>query len=153
MKTVEIGGRCYPVSDLICPPYEGDDQLTVDERRMGDGGFYSDTFLVPAENGAVFNVEHQCSDGRWWLSIWSPVCSLFCQGTDDPMWLPTSLMVDTDRQVLRPHVFRSGYPWSWADADPEWIAESIDRWGRWPVVDLGQGPWATISPLKEDDHG
>ncbi len=149
---LRLGERTFPTCSLLCPPFVkagevgGESEGDVESRRLGGRSIFSMDYLVPAENGTVFSVEYSFGSEKWSLSIWSPVCWLEARfSVDDPMWLPQSLMVDTAERVLRPWLLHAG-PWDWPDAEPEWIAESIDRWSRWPVVDVGDGPRAEIQP-------
>lgn len=141
VRVLTLAGRSFPVCDLICPPI-GDESAA--SRRLGGRSKSGITYYVPSENGALFNIDYQFHDDRWFLHIDSPVCAFVEFEPDDPAWLPIGLMVDTAHQALVPWAERSRLPWGWEDAEPEWIAESIGRWGRWPIVGLPDGPRAAL---------
>lgn len=145
MKTIQLGDRHFPTVGVVCPVHDSDPDKSVEDRRLSPSRAYQ---TILSESGALFDIQLN-EDGTVGLTISSVVCTEHgSHGDDLPLWLPVILMLDTDTRTLRPW-HRHGGEWSWHRADPEWVAESIDRWSRWPVVDLPDGPRVIIDNPEE----
>lgn len=159
--TVEFGGRTFPTVTVICPPQDGEDTSEWD-RSLGAGK--DNAFYVPSENGLLFEIEWtERRDGSlmWSLHLLTSTCELLWAGPhseDEPpyIYLPMSVYLHDGEltAVPRPPDLRRQWPFNahgittWEDADPEWIAETIDRLAHKPFRPP-QGPKARL--VAKDD--
>lgn len=176
-STVEIGGRRFPAAVAVCPVHESRPDESECDRTLGDGSapvmMYGewrpavDGVVIPAENGVLVHVEAQVpgrtlragqSPGNLATQLWARACyeANPLNEVDGPLWLPYSLHLV--QACLVPDGGR-GYrsppgPWCWDDAEPDWLAEFIDRVSRLPFTQP-PGPELTLRRVtqREDDAG
>lgn len=121
--TITIAGRRYPSVALICPVH--DDEPDVSEWDRALGAAPGDPMVyVPAENGVLFAVEPDtapaASPGNLRLALYTVACYEIDDGANTRMWVPHSVRWQGGALIAGPLSY-------WWNAEPEWVAETIDR--------------------------
>jgi hypothetical protein len=135
---VEIAGRLFPASGVICPLHETRpeaDEPEWERRFSGRGGGtkvlpeISYTVHIPTENGLLIEIEEGSDNpGLLDVKLFSRTCEeTFC--TAEPkgwlMYVPRFLTLDGAE------IIEAAGP-TWRNAEPEWVAEFIDRVSKMP---------------------
>ena len=158
MDYVAIAGRRFPAVGLICPQVEGDEVLSDEDRSLGlspgDEAHY-----VPTENGLLVEVSPM-GEGRehlLHLMVRARTCELFVEpipgGQPERLWTPWLLGLLDGRLVPVPSVACGVVvpprpTWWWANAEPEWVVEHIDRLSRMPLVPPAGPEARLVSPSE-----
>lgn len=146
-STVTIAGRIFPAVGLICPTVDGLDASPLD-RLLGDTADWGDKAepyaFVPCENGILIELTQDAGDGTYEVQLVAHQCVYHDFG--GPQWTPRTMEVDGDRIVL--FNGRSKAPWLWEHAEPDWLADHIDRMSRKTVI-IPAGPRVQPIPLAE----
>ena len=152
--TVEIAGRTFPTVGLVCPPDEIDPDRPDKDRSLGTGNDWLS--YIPAENGVIFVVEKETAPAAPPNTLRLSLLCAVCEQSYDPegyMWLPKSVSL-IDGQLL-PTVTYEGRLGvravsDWHHAEPEWVAETIDRLSRLPFTEP-DGPRCRLVPRDAFD--
>ena len=154
---VKLGDRWFPAVVLTCPDNDIDSEPDPVQRMLGGPGggttlapAHGWDVYVPAENGALIGIDW--GDNRpdeVTVTVHARTCTLNVHG-HEALYLPFWLSVSGDALVpierngrVRPLV-----TWRWERAEPEWVAEHIDRLSRKHLY-VPDGPKVELMRLAE----
>ena len=137
METITIHDRTYPVVALLCPSIE--DTESDWDRSLGAEG--DSAVYIPSENGLLFEVTVQ-DNKLLQLNLYCVTCEETWHA-GEPCWLPIGVgLLDGE---LVPGGRGLGM---WLNAEPDWVAETIDRLSRLPFT-IPDGPRADMTATSK----
>ena len=161
-STVVFAGHRFPAAIAVCPPMGPDDTDSERDRMMaGHGGpgvlgSISYEVLIPCENGVLVSVEQDQKLFSYKVTLHSRACHP--EPWDDAEIMIPYFVSICDGELIANarHNRRGGVTlpsgvWRWDEAEPEWIAELIDRVGRMPFTQPA-GPQVRLITLAEAEQ-
>lgn len=155
-STVTIAGRRFPACVMLCPLNDEDEVVSDWDRALGAGSNLMTEALIPMENGVVFHVEQNLSDGRVWCRMDAVTCTLVqyvrFSDEDRDMWVPHQLGVHVCGADT--HLCEGAFT-VWQDCELWWVVEQVDRVSAMHVR-APPGPRCELVPLgsvQRPTHG
>lgn len=168
-STMKLGERWFPAVGLVTPvgPQDPPDE-PPGERLLGGptripnqvGLTWGGEVYVPCENGLLVEIGWGERDRKCvglYVHLYNRHCELRMPDNpaDLPIWIPKRMHLHERRLIIDQPPWRSGRGWvltpglwEWGPAEPEWVAELLDRLSRLPLEET-DGPQADLVRLAE----
>src|SRR5688500_1054072 len=146
---VTIADVVFPCVTIICPPHERDKlSRVVDDNHPWHYALPSSEteVWVPCENGLLVHVEEYAVDSKYFrlgllqVNTWFPWCIedeefRYIAESEDAYWTPMAATFVDGTFIPEPTSANAVVRGRWLhmECEPEWVAESIQRWSKKPV--------------------